>query len=925
MNMDEVRHAATAGVPLGNETRYLLEKSFEIDLSAIRIHTGGTADRLTRSHRTDALAAGTHLFFRNGAYRPQCDSGLALVAHEVAHSLQQQARDLGPHSESEAELAGASVVAGRTVHLHATPGALVAEPPFAVQCHESFEHRCLGDLPTPDIFSIASKASNFNDLIERETALMWKWHQNPENVTRNDLPGLLAVQLPESGLLVTYGELNALPDYIASADAIDTCPKSVLLPILQAIRQETYVQLNALRNQVKNDRFQYSPYGPNDAPIGLLNKVFNSWALDDLTSDLGINGEDHYLGLLGRNACHFAPYTWYRWQASYLTARDLATRAHQASGGEKDRLTTQAWIFHGYADHFLQDSFAAGHLLNKTLVMQWFVKWAANSNLYIEDWDLIKDMTVALEPAIAGQVLYDPAYTGLGTDPQTVNEQATYEERLGLSGVKAFGSVDQRTAYQRYLAFLSSVITQAASNAVHDAFNERSVWVASEAQGPYRVYGDDTLFTGAGGAQGAQITSETAQMSQQSIRDLLSKGSTDIGTADIRKHFPTRAGDDEKSVKSLGSWVAGQEQWACDNVFNTAAFLMKRVFTQAFPRILNFSKDQEFANKWYTSLPDCGYHYTDALLVGERMFAGSNGYAYELEAMNGKVKWHDGISNSRYETHLASNGSLLYAGCNGYVEARRFDTWDRAWKTPMTGSSSWPVHLLFDSGRLFAGSNGAVHELDPVTGKRLHSLDVSSAVGWDVRLATDGKMLFAGCHGYAYGISLNDWSKIQWTTPMTDAAYVDVSLLYAGGMLFAGSNGSVHQINASVGGRTHSLGLSGAVGESVRMTLTDDGLLAAGCHGYTYGIRTNDWSKVAWSTPMAGKLWEMVEVSNFGGNIYACSNGYVQRLRGTNGAVLNSTQLSTIAGSGDYTPSMRISPKSGLFIGMHGYVYNMLL
>jgi hypothetical protein len=160
---------------------------------------------------------------------------------------------------------------------------------------------------------------------------------------------------------------------------------------------------------------------------------------------------------------------------------------------------------------------------------------------------------------------------------------------------------------------------------------------------------------------------------------------------------------------------------------------------------------------------------------------------------------------------------------------------------------------------------------------------------------------------------------------MTDAAYVDVSLLYAGGRLFAGSNGSVHQIDPSVGGRTHSLGLSGAVGESVRMTLTEDGTLAVGCHGYTYGIRSDDWSKVAWSTPMAGKLWKMVDVATFGGNVYSSSNGYVQRLKSETGEVLNATQLSTIAGMGDYTPSMTISPKSGLFIGMHGYVYNMLL
>ena len=32
-----------------------------------------------------------------------------------------------------------------------------------------------------------------------------------------------------------------------------------------------------------------------------------------------------------------------------------------------------ARICAGYADHFLRDSFAAGHLVNKTLLIQWYI------------------------------------------------------------------------------------------------------------------------------------------------------------------------------------------------------------------------------------------------------------------------------------------------------------------------------------------------------------------------------------------------------------------------------------------------------------------------------------------------------------------------------------------------------------------------
>ena len=38
-------------------------------------------------------------------------------------------------------------------------------------------------------------------------------------------------------------------------------------------------------------------------------------------------------------------------------------------------LERKAWLNNGYASHLLQDSFAAGHLINKTLVMQWFAEY----------------------------------------------------------------------------------------------------------------------------------------------------------------------------------------------------------------------------------------------------------------------------------------------------------------------------------------------------------------------------------------------------------------------------------------------------------------------------------------------------------------------------------------------------------------------
>src|SRR5215471_15025060 len=86
---DAIRGATRHGTTLDVGIRRVLETSYDVDLSAIRVHTDGRADRLTRALGTDAFASGPHLFFRAHAYRPSTERGMRLLAHEVAHSIQQ--------------------------------------------------------------------------------------------------------------------------------------------------------------------------------------------------------------------------------------------------------------------------------------------------------------------------------------------------------------------------------------------------------------------------------------------------------------------------------------------------------------------------------------------------------------------------------------------------------------------------------------------------------------------------------------------------------------------------------------------------------------------------------------------------------------------------------------------------------------------
>jgi hypothetical protein len=231
-------------------------------------------------------------------------------------------------------------------------------------------------------------------------------------------------------------------------------------------------------------------------------------------------------------------------------ARDMIQQAAGMQGEERDQLLTRGQLYAGYADHFLQDSFAAGHLINKTLIMQWYVEWLASSRIPVPDRRLLAAMTFEHQPLLHGPSYYSPEPGGTGpqlypkgngdphaaTDPQTAIEAGTMTERIEASGVAGNTVAERRAAYAQYLAFLGSSVAQLAAGVVHGYFNKRSLIVASQAHGPrYRIWGDRTLFAGeAGAAQAA----EAAHASRRAIAELLRHGETDISSRQIFDSFP---------------------------------------------------------------------------------------------------------------------------------------------------------------------------------------------------------------------------------------------------------------------------------------------------------------------------------------------------------------------------------------------------
>ncbi|HEY6352708.1 MAG TPA: DUF4157 domain-containing protein [Candidatus Angelobacter sp.] len=80
------------GQPLDRSTRAFFEARFGHDFSHVRIHTDLAAGESAQAINAHAFTAGSHLVFAPGKYNPRGSDGRQLLAHELAHVVQQSAR-----------------------------------------------------------------------------------------------------------------------------------------------------------------------------------------------------------------------------------------------------------------------------------------------------------------------------------------------------------------------------------------------------------------------------------------------------------------------------------------------------------------------------------------------------------------------------------------------------------------------------------------------------------------------------------------------------------------------------------------------------------------------------------------------------------------------------------------------------------------
>jgi hypothetical protein len=104
------------GHPLDPHVRGFMEQQFGCDFGRVRLHTGSSAAEASSAVHAHAFTVGNHIAFASGAYSPESKDGRALLAHELAHVVQQGRPEYAAAGqgscEQDAEDAAGSVASG---------------------------------------------------------------------------------------------------------------------------------------------------------------------------------------------------------------------------------------------------------------------------------------------------------------------------------------------------------------------------------------------------------------------------------------------------------------------------------------------------------------------------------------------------------------------------------------------------------------------------------------------------------------------------------------------------------------------------------------------------------------------------------------------------------------------------------------------
>jgi Domain of unknown function (DUF4157) len=135
------QRSAPAGKPLPAAVRNAFEPRFGHDFSRMRVHSDDAAAASASALNAEAYTSGLDIVFAAGRYAPSTPAGAHLLAHELAHAVQQASGAVAPGlsrpgdaHERVADAIASRVLAGRNAGALLPPATAVRETtPAAVQ------------------------------------------------------------------------------------------------------------------------------------------------------------------------------------------------------------------------------------------------------------------------------------------------------------------------------------------------------------------------------------------------------------------------------------------------------------------------------------------------------------------------------------------------------------------------------------------------------------------------------------------------------------------------------------------------------------------------------------------------------------------------------------------------------------------------
>ncbi|NJO00823.1 MAG: DUF4157 domain-containing protein [Bacteroidia bacterium] len=85
----QINASKGGGSPMGADTQSFMSDRFGADFSEVRVHTGSESVQMNQALGAKAFTVGNDIHFNEGAYNPGSTEGKKLLAHELAHSVQQ--------------------------------------------------------------------------------------------------------------------------------------------------------------------------------------------------------------------------------------------------------------------------------------------------------------------------------------------------------------------------------------------------------------------------------------------------------------------------------------------------------------------------------------------------------------------------------------------------------------------------------------------------------------------------------------------------------------------------------------------------------------------------------------------------------------------------------------------------------------------